>query len=134
MRPIHHVTDLDDMRRPPSGYAVIGAGASTGLFDALAEGPKPLSALPGDDRALAIAARILGHVGLLVGHGDRWGLSVTGRQLADERALGLGGVLQSFRDWSKLATVLEEGGPVRNDDGTSRATEGGVREDDPEDA
>ena len=134
MKPITHASDLDAMWRTSSVYAVICAWAKNGLFTALADGAKPLSELPGDDRALEVAARILGHVGLLVGHGDRWGLSVTGKRLAEEKSLGLGGGLQTLGDWSRLDQVLSEGGPARNADGSSRATEGGVREDDREDS
>jgi len=134
MKSITHITDLDTMRRTSSVYAVVCAWAHRGLFEALSEGPRALRELPGDERALDVAARILGHLGLLVGHGDRWGLSVTGKRLFDEGALSLGSGLRAFRDLAGLDRVLAEGGPARGDDGSSRASEGGVREQDPDEA
>jgi len=118
------------MHRLASVYAVVSAWAQNGLFAVLEQGPCNLKDLPGDDRALGTTARILGHLGLLVGSGDRWGLSLTGLALFRDGALGMTGVTQRYKDWSKLGEVLSLGGPVRNDDGTSRVSEGGVREHD----
>jgi SAM-dependent methyltransferase len=134
VQPITHAASLDAMWRTSSAYAVLCAWAHNGLFTALAEGPRPLAELPGDDRALDVAARVLGHVGLLVGHGGRWGLSVTGKQLFDEGALNLGPGLRTFGDWSRLDRILRDGGPALDEDGSSRVTEGGVREHDPDNA
>jgi len=133
MQPIAHETDLDDLRRGSVVYAVICAWAQLGHFDALAEGPRALSSLNGDLRGLRAAARILGHVGLLTTDGERWGLSSTGERMLNAGTLNLGGAADSFRLFSKLDEILLHGGPANRADGTSLATDGGVRDRDPDD-
>jgi len=106
-----------------------------GLFRALADGgPLAAEELPGDPRALSISAGMLTHLGLLTYDGRRWGLTLSGRALLDGGALNLSGAEGALGDMSRLDPVLRDGGPVRGADGTSRVTEGGVREHDKEGA
>lgn len=133
MRPIERERDLYELARAARVLAVVQAWAASGLFHRLADQtPRPVEALPGDPRALAITAAILGHVGLLTcvsSDGvDRWTLSRAGAALLHSGALtGLGGL----DDLTRLEAVLAEGGPVPGPDGQRRPTRGGVRDDDP---
>lgn len=125
MDTIHSPQDLDRLRRSAHAYAVVAAWSGAGLFDALAGGPRRLDALPADTRAVVVTVPILLHLGLLQGDGERFELSSSARRLWEQGRLGLGGAENVLGDLSNLDPVLSQGGPVR-------ATEGGVREDDPE--
>ncbi len=133
MQPIAHETDLDELRRGSVVYAVICAWAKLGLFQQFSNGPVPLSELPGDLRSIQVTARILGHAGLLTTDGERWGLSSVSTQMIDQGVLNIGGGLDAMRVLSGLDELLLEGGPAKRKDGSSLATEGGVRDQDPED-
>ncbi len=127
--------DLDELWRGAQTHAVIAAWSAAGAFEALADGrPRRLEELPGDTRALARTAAVLAHVGLLVGDGTTWALSRTGQELLRAGVLRLPGTSSSLGDLSRLDAVVRDGGPVRAADGTSRVTEGGVREHDPANA
>lgn len=131
MRPIHDTPELDDLRRAAQGYAVIGAWSGAGLFAALADnGPSTAEEAPADTRAVAITAAMLTHLGLLTYDGERWALSRSGRRLHASGALKVQGAEGALGDFSRLDQVLAQGGPVRGKDGSSRVTEGGVREHD----
>ena len=105
---------------------VVQAWVEQGLFGALADGTaRPLQDLPGDPRALAITASILGHLGLLTRlhgpNGELWALSTSGRALLP--ALGPGSTPPA--DLVALPRVLAEGGPVPGPDGVRRPHKGG---------
>lgn len=131
MRPIRTQADIVDMSRQAQAYAVFAGWHKLGLFHILADGKThALRDLPGDLRALRITAPILAHLGILVGHGERYALSTAGRELARSGLLMVGGALDNFDDLSRITDVLSQGGPMRDRSGVSKATEGGVREED----
>jgi SAM-dependent methyltransferase len=132
MFPIRAAGDLEDLLRAAKGYAVVAAWQANGLFAALADGPRPLSELPGDPRALANTLPVLRHLGLLVGEGHRVGLSALGRELLEANDLPGARELETLDDLAKMGTVVAEGGPVRDDEGIEKVTDGGVVLDDPE--
>jgi SAM-dependent methyltransferase len=92
--------------------------------------PRRLEELPGETRALRQTAPVLAHLGLLVGDGERWALSDTGQEIYGSGALTLRTAQRMFGDYSRFDAVVTQGGPVRAADGSSRVTEGGVREED----
>jgi len=117
MRPIRSEADLDAMRRNNQAYMMVSAWAAAGLFDALADGRlHPLSALPGNERALQIGATVLGHLGLLQTDGSRWGMSVVAMQLYQEGALRMSPHQASCESFASLPTVLQEGTAVQETD------------------
>lgn len=135
MEPVRGEADLLRVRRYASAWAVFCAWATGGQLKALADGqPRPLSALPGDPRALRVTAPILGHLGLLVRSegpaGELWGLSHTARELSHANALSPG--TAPLDELARLPIVLAEGGPVPGADGVRRPHIGGVRPDDAE--
>ncbi len=133
MRRIDSEEDLVLMYRNSSAYAVIAAWSGQGLFHELADGePRSVDQISGDNRALAITAPVLAHLGLLSTDGAKYSLSPTGKTLLDAGVLNLQSAERSHGDLSRLDQVLAEGGPTRAADGSSRVTEGGVREHDPE--
>jgi SAM-dependent methyltransferase len=66
------------------------------------------------------------HLGLVITDGDRVGLTSRGARLLSERAMPSDRNLTSLRDLSRMADVLREGGPVRDDQGQSKGTRGGT--------
>lgn len=131
MRPIRTEDDFFDMSRAASALATVAAWAKLGLFHVLADGkPRRLSELPGDPRALRITAPVLSHLGLLVADDERFALSPTAKTLFESGALTLGGTLDTLDDLSRMTEVLQNGGPARTREGASKATSGGVREED----
>ena len=130
MEPVRAEADLDRVRRYAAAWAVFCAWVEGGQIKALSDGqPRPLSALPGDPRALRITAAILGHLGLLVRSdgpsGELWSLSHVARELNHANALHAG--MASQADLAKLGLVLAEGGPVPGPDGVRRPHIGGIR-------
>lgn len=131
MRRIRTEDDLLDMSRQASALAIIAGWAKLGLFDALADGKaRKLDELPANPRSLRITAPILMHVGILVGDGERFALSHNARKLHEAGALGAFRALDTFDDLSRIDEVLSRGGPARDRDGESKATDGGVHEED----
>lgn len=131
MRRIRTEDDLFDLSHAAGALAVIAGCSRLGVFDALADGAaRTLDELPGDARALRIAAPILAHVGILVGDGERIALSAIARELHAAGALGLYDGLERLSDLSRITEVLSRGGPARDPSGRSKATDGGVHEDD----
>lgn len=128
--------DIDLLRRAVQAYAVISAWAGGGLFAALQDGaPRALDQLPGDRRALAGTLPILVHVGLIAVDGEgRCALTGAGRELLRQGVLAGASAEGNLGDLSRLDSLLREGGPARGPDGSSRVTEGGVREGDREGA
>ncbi len=137
MEPIHTETDLDRLRRASQAYATVAAWGHTGLFKALADGrARSADELPGDSRALTIAATVLGHLGLLIRQEDeagetRWSLSTSGRTLHENGALSFPRS-SGIPELGRLPGVLESGGPVPDASGRSLNTSIGVRADDRE--
>tara|TARA_B100000029_G_scaffold355648_1_gene348498 strand:+ start:375 stop:1412 length:1038 start_codon:yes stop_codon:yes gene_type:complete len=135
MRRIDCEEDLVLMYRNSLAYAVIAAWSGQGLFHKLADGKaRTVEDLQGDNRALAITAPVLAHLGLLSSDGSRYALSPTGKTLLEAGALSLDSAERTHGDLSRFDRVLAEGGPARAADGSSRVSEGGVREHDPEGA
>ena len=137
MNTIRTETDLDALRRQAAAWAVVVAWGQHGLFDRLADGEPVLAEeLPLHGRALRNTAPILAHLGLLVRHpqpdgSTAWALSQSGRQLKAEGALPNAATAAAFSDLARLDTVLEHGGPIRDVDGRSKVTSGGVVRSDP---
>lgn len=131
MRPIRTEDDLYELSRASSALAIIAGCSRIGLFDALADGKaRKIGELPGDARALRVATPILMHLGILVGDGESFALSATARELHAKGALAAYGTLDTLDDLSRIDGVLSRGGPARDRDGNSKATSGGVREED----
>jgi 2-polyprenyl-3-methyl-5-hydroxy-6-metoxy-1,4-benzoquinol methylase len=127
MNKIRTEEDLFSMKRSAGGLAVLDAWIAIGALHALADGPKPLDALPGDRRALELTAPILAHLGLLVGDGHRWALSRSARELIDRQVLHpRWEVSGTLGDLSRLRAVIKNGGPVCDANGNPLHTMGGV--------
>ena len=131
MRPIRTEDDIYDLSRATTALATIAGWSKLGLFHVLADGkPKKIDELPADARALRVTVPILAHLGLLSRDGDTIAFTATAKKLYDEGALGLYITLDNLDDLSRINEVLAKGGPARTRDGQSKATEGGVREED----
>ena len=130
-------TDLDALRRHATAWAVVVAWAEHGLFELLADGePVIAEALPLHGSALRNTAPVLAHLGLLVRHPQpdgttTWALSQGAKALMEAGALPSAGSAASFSDLTRLNTVLEHGGPIRDVEGRSKLTSGGVVREDP---
>ena len=84
MQRLRNEPDIDRLRRSAHAYAVLSAWSGAGLFEALRDGePRRPSELPANARAIEATAPVLGHLGLLVRDGDRWGLSQTGAEMLE---------------------------------------------------
>ena len=137
MNPVRTESDLDTLRRQASAWSVIVAWARHGLFELLADGEPVLAEeLPLHGDALRNTAPVLAHLGLLIRHpqpdgSTSWALSHSARQLLAEGALPTAGAASALEDLSRLHTVLEHGGPIRDTEGRSKVTSGGVVRTDP---
>ena len=138
MRPIQTEHDLDQLRLATGAYAAIIAWSRHGLFDALREGGA-LSPhdLPANADALRNTAPVLAHLGLIIRHpqpdgSEAWGLSHTARELMAQGVLPMARAWDGLDDLTRLHDVLEHGGPVRDREGRSRLTSGGVVQSNPE--
>jgi SAM-dependent methyltransferase len=129
VKPIETEEDFLDLLRASKALAVASAWRTLGLFDALAGGPQPLGKLHANRRALELTAPVLRHLGLLVGDSERVGLSPTARELMDSGALPTARNLDSLADVARMVEVLQDGGPIKDQAGNSKATQGGVRAD-----
>ena len=129
--------DLDALRHATQAYSVLCAWSDAGLFDALRDGEaRTADELPGDTRAVATTAPVLGNLGLLVRSevdgSVTWRLSPTGRKLVRAGVFPIPRALDGVATLSRLGAVMADGGPAPDAEGRRKATSGGVREDDPE--
>jgi hypothetical protein len=138
MDPIRSERDLDDLRRYATAWSVVLAWSKFGLFEALAHGEPVLAAdLPANDNAVRNTAPILAHLGLLIRHpqpdgSTAWAISRTARDLIASGAMPPAPAWEGLDDMTRIHTVLEHGGPIRDRDGRSKVTSGGVVRTDPE--
>lgn len=123
MKPIQSAADFDDLLRGAKALAVISAWSGLGLFDALADGPKPLAELPGDLRALRITAPVLKHLGLLQGDDAVVGLTPLAARLHAEGRLPTEKNFEFLEHAAAMQRLVGEGGPYNPED----VTDGGVR-------
>jgi len=138
MRPICTEQDLDLLRLSTAAYAAIIAWSRHGLIDALMEGGilSPHD-LPANADAIRNTAPVLAHLGLIIRHpqpdgSTAWSLSHSARALVKQGVLPIGRAWGGLDDLTRLHTVLEHGGPVRDREGSSRVTSGGVVQSNPE--
>ena len=129
---INNEMDFDQLARGASLLTVASAWTDLGIWNILAEREAPIavSELPGDSRALSIAATVLAHAGLLDGDGTQWRMSATAREMHARQQLPTERNLRWMDDLSRMSDVLRDGGPVKGADGTSKVSSGGVRPDD----
>ncbi len=138
MDPIRSERDLDDLRRYATAWSVILAWAKHGLFDAMKHGePMLASDIAAHDDALRNTAPILAHLGLLIHHpqpdgSTAWALSRSARDLIESGAMPGAKAWDGLDDMTRIHTMLEQGGPIRDRDGRSKVTSGGVVEANPE--
>jgi SAM-dependent methyltransferase len=125
-------SDIDRLLRGAKALALLSAWNELGLFESLAQGPRLLSDLPANARALEITTPVLKHLGILIGDGERIALSARGRELFENGQFPSGRNFEFIHDISKMADVIKEGGPVNDADGNSKARDGGANEKDPE--
>jgi 2-polyprenyl-3-methyl-5-hydroxy-6-metoxy-1,4-benzoquinol methylase len=111
--------------------AVVSAWNALGLFERLRRGPALRSEIPADPRAVTITLPVLAHLGLVVVDGDRVGLTPTAERLLKEGAMPTERNLEFLRDMGRMADVLRDGGPVRDEKGKGKATRGGTHVHDP---
>ena len=125
-------SDLDGLRVQASAWAVLVAWARMGLFETLSSGEPVLAEeLPINGNALRNTAPILAHLAILIRHpqpdgSTAWALSQSARSLMATGAFPNTKAHAAFDDLSRLHTVLEHGGPIRDRDGRSKVTSGGV--------
>lgn len=131
MQPIRAEADFDALLRASRALAVIAAWNELGWFDALANGAGTLDELPGDTRAVEITVPVLKHLGLLHGDGNRVMLSQTARELWERGRMPSARNFEFLQDQARMPEVLEQGGPVKDEQG-DKGTDGGTRADDPE--
>lgn len=117
MKPIDSEADLDVLERGAKALAVMAAWNEAGLFGALATGPRLLSDLPGERRALRATAAVLRHLGLLVGDDTTVALSPAARRLVEGGAMPASTCFGTLADLVHTPTVLASGVPVRRTDG-----------------
>ncbi len=140
MRPVQTEADLDQLRLSTVAYAALIAWSRQGLFDRLMEGGVVAAQdLPAATEAIRNTAPVLAHLGLLIRHpqpdgSTAWALSHSARTLVEGGVLPIDKAWSSFDDLTRLHTVLEHGGPVRDREGRSRVTSGGVVQSNPEQA
>jgi len=110
--------------------AVVSAWSQLGLFERMSAGPVRIEDLGLDERALATTLPVLFHLGLLASDGQTLTLTSVGARLQREGALPSGRNLEWLADLGQMADILKRGGPARDTDGESKATQGGTRADD----
>jgi SAM-dependent methyltransferase len=112
--------------------SVVAAWTSLGLFERLRAGPVLQADLPANPRAIAATLPVLAHLGLIASNGQRVALTPTAERLVAEGGMPTERNLAILRDCSRMADVMRDGGPVRDDEGKSKATRGGASIGDPE--
>ena len=128
---ISSTSDWLMLRRQASLLAAVSAWAQHGLFSLLAERPRPISELPGDLRALHCTIPLLINGGLLESDGIQVVLTPEALTMERQAAWPIDAV-DHLADLTQLPTVLTSGGPLRDAQGRSRVTDGGVRRHDPQ--
>jgi 2-polyprenyl-3-methyl-5-hydroxy-6-metoxy-1,4-benzoquinol methylase len=118
--------DVNELVWSAKCLAVVSAWSSLGLFDRMRAGPILRSEIEADARAVLVTLPILLHLELLSSDGERVALTPTAERLLNEGAMPTEQSLAMLRDLGKMATVLREGGPVRDDTGARRVTRGGT--------
>jgi hypothetical protein len=137
MNTIHDERDIDRLRLNTYAYAVLIAWSQQGLIDQLANGEAfTAHDLNADAHAVRNTAPVLAHLGLLIRHpqpdgGTAWSLSHSARGLIESGVLPNPQHWDGFDNLTRLQAVLEHGGPVRDREGHSRVTSGGVVESNP---
>jgi 2-polyprenyl-3-methyl-5-hydroxy-6-metoxy-1,4-benzoquinol methylase len=121
-------TDQDTIQfiNGAKAIAVVSAWNALGLFEQMRSGPLLREALKANPRAVASTLPVLLHLGLVAADGERVGLTPRGERLMAQRAMPTDRNLVVLRDLSKMVEVLRDGGPVRDDQGKSKATAGGT--------
>ena len=128
---IYSTSDWLGLRRQAALLAVVAAWAQRGLFSLLAERPRPISELPGDLRALRCTIPLLINGGILESDGVHVALTPEALLMEQEAAWPTD-ALGYLADLTQLPAVLTSGGPLRDAEGRSRVTDGGVRRHDPQ--
>jgi hypothetical protein len=138
MGPVRTEQDLDQLRLSAAAYATIIAWSKHGLIDAMTNG-EVLSVhdLPANADAIRNTAPVLAHLGLLIRHpqpdgSTAWSLSHSAQSLVQAGVLPMERAWAGLDDLTRLHSVLEHGGPVRDREGRSRVTSGGVVRTNPE--
>lgn len=109
--------------------AVVSAWNAVGAFEKLRAGPVAHGDLGIERRALSTTLPVVQHLGLIATDGERVALTDAGRKLVESGMLPTERNLESLRDLGRMREVLTAGGPVRDDEGKSKATRGGVSDD-----
>ncbi len=131
MARISSTTDWLMLRRQASLLAIVSSWAQRGLFALLAERPRSINELPADPRALRCTIPLLINAGILESDGPN--MALTPEALTMERqAAWPSDALGHLADLTQLPSVLATGGPLRDAEGRSRGTDGGVRRCDPQ--
>lgn len=123
--------DIAEWMWAAKALAVVSAWSGLGLFERLRVGSLLVSEIPADPRAVATTLPVLLHLGLVATDGDRVALTPRAERLLKDRAMPTGRDLDALRDLGRMADVLRDGGPVKDDQGRAQGTRGGTRVEDP---
>lgn len=124
--------DVNEWVYAAKALAVVSAWNGLGLFEKLRSGPVPISEVPADARALATTIPVLCNLGLLARDGERIGLTPTAEKLLATGVMPAARNLDNLGDLARMQDVLRDGGPVRDAQGTPKATKGGTTTTSPE--
>lgn len=125
MKPLETDEDISELLRAAKALGVVSAWHGLGLFQALAKGPKRITELPGNRRAVELTLPVIKHLGLVVGDDERIALSPAARRLLDAGQMPTEQNLRFLESTARTLDILRDGGPVD-------ATDGGVKRHDPE--
>jgi 2-polyprenyl-3-methyl-5-hydroxy-6-metoxy-1,4-benzoquinol methylase len=121
--------DVNEWVWQAKALAIVSTWNVLGLFERLRAGPLSRSELPADARAIATTLPVLVHLGLIVTDGERLALTPTAERLLETRAMPTERNLVTLRDLACMKEVVRDGGPVKDDQGRSKATRGGTVDD-----
>ena len=119
--------DATDWLWGAKALAVVAAWNALGLFERLRAGPVRRADLGVDARAVATTLPVLLHTGLIATDVEVLRLTHLGLRLLEKGELPSERNLDLLRDLSRMQDVIQNGGPVRDDQGKSKATQGGTR-------